>query len=75
MEDLGGLSIDQASIEQLSANNVPMGSSVYFNNSFAGKPRANVSQLEVAHFETVAESVINKCTKKLGMEQDPRNPH
>ena len=72
MEDLGGLSIDQASIEQLSANNVPMGSSVYFNNSFAGKPRANVSQLEVAHFETMAESVINK---KMDMEQNPRNPH
>ena len=72
MEDLGGLSINQASIEQLSANNVPMGSSVYLNNSFAGKPRANVSQLEVAHFETKAESVINK---QMDMEQNPRNPH
>ena len=72
MEDLGGLSIDQASIEQLSANNVPMSSSVYFNNSFAGKPRANVSQLEVAHFETKAESVIDN---QNDMEQNPRNPH
>ena len=75
MEDLGGLSINQASVEQLSTNNAPMGSSVYFSNCFAGKPRANVSQLEVAHFKTVAESVINECTKKLDMEQKPRNPH
>ena len=75
MEDLGGLSINQASIEQLSTNHAPMGSSVYFSNSFAGKPRAKVSQLEVAHVKTMAESVINECTKKMDMEQKPRNPH
>ena len=75
MEDLGGLSINQASVEQLSTNNAPMGSSVYFSNSFAGKPRAKVSQLEVAHVKTLAESVINECSKKMDMEQKPRNPH
>ena len=75
MENLGGLSINQASIEQLSTNNAPMGSSVYFSNCSAGKPRADVSQLEVAHVRTVAESVIDKCTKNLDVEKKPRNPH
>ena len=75
MENLGGLSINKASIEQLSTNRTPMGSSVYFSNCSAGEPSADVSQLEVAHVRIVAESVINKCTKNLGMEQKPRNPH
>ena len=75
MEDLGGLSINQASIEQLSTNHAPLGSSVYLSNSFAGTPRAKLRQLEVAHVKTMAESVINECTKKLDMEKKPRNPH